>query len=214
MSNIKFDKIVNKDNLLPPYYVPEDLIITDNNENNFHEYMDPKLKPQISASIYPFFLEMQESAKKDGINIIIDSGYRSYEYQQRVFNKKVEELGYELAFKYAALPGASEHQTGYAFDLASIRDGKYFSNNNDDEKEIVWMMKNCYKYGFILRYPKGKEMFTKFNYEPWHYRFVGKELAKILAEQGITMEEYEMSIKSKKIDSDRNINILGEMECI
>ena len=104
--------------------------------------------------------EMQKAAEKEGLYIIIDSGYRSYEYQQIVFYKNVEKLGYELALKYAALPGESEHQTGYAFDVASFRNGKYFENKEDDEKEIVWMMKNCYKYGFILRYPKGKEEIT------------------------------------------------------
>ena len=82
---------------------------------------------------------------------------------------------------------------GIAFP-ASFRNGKYFENKEEDEKEIVWMMNNCYKYGFILRYPKEKEEITGFNYEPWHYRFVGKELAKYLTENHLTMEEY------KKLD--------------
>lgn len=190
MSNLSFDVIINKENRLPQYYEPDDLVFTDNNENNFHEYLIPTMKPQISTSILPFFYEMQNDAKKDNIYIIIDSGYRSYQHQQLIFNQKVKELGYDLAIKYAALPGSSEHQTGYAFDLASFRNGKYFANNEDDEKEIVWMLKNCYKYGFILRYPKGKEKITGFNYEPWHYRFVGKNLAQILVEKNMVMEEF------------------------
>lgn len=194
MRNLAFDKIVNKQNKLSSDYVPDDLVNTDENENNFHHYMNPSLKPQISASILPFFTEMQKNAEKEGIYIIIDSGYRSYAYQQIIFHKNVEKLGYELALKYVALPGESEHQTGYAFDVASFRNGKYFENKEEDEKEIVWMMNNCYKYGFILRYPKEKEEITGFNYEPWHYRFVGKELAKYLTENHLTMEEY------KKLD--------------
>ena len=199
MKNILFEQIVNKEFPLDKNYLPNDLIITDENENNFHNYLNSNQKPQISASILPFFNKMQEDALKDGLHIIVDSGYRSYEYQAALLKRDINELGNEQAIIGTALPGASEHQTGYAFDLASIRNGKYFENSKDDEPEIIWMLKNSYKYGFILRYPQGKEKITGFKYEPWHYRFVGLELAEILYDKGITMEEYE-KLKNK-VDS-------------
>ena len=97
-----------------------------------------------------------------------------------------------------ALPGCSEHQTGYAFDAANYVDGIY--NEVLGEEEIAWLNYNAYKYGFILRYPKGKEEITGFIYEPWHYRYVGKDISNILYNNGnwITLEEYHQKLIRKK----------------
>lgn len=185
-----FEILVNKENLLDINYEPNDLIETDQNENNFHDFSDPTLKPTISASIYPFFLEMQRDMKELGLNIIIDSGYRSSAYQQRILDERIEEIGLEEAIKMVAPPGSSEHQTGLAFDIAILKNGVYTEETLEDDPEVLWLKDNAFKYGFILRYPKGKESVTKYNYEPWHYRYVGKRLANIIKSNDITLEEY------------------------
>lgn len=191
--------LINKENLLDCDYIPSDLIQTDNNENNFHRYKDPNQKPMISAIVYPFFLQMQEAAKQEGNYIIIDSGYRSFKYQQVIWDKYVSEHGLENAQKFVALPGSSEHQSGLAFDVAFIRDNKYDDDVKEEDKEIQWLFAHAHEYGFILRYPKGKETITGYNYEPWHFRFVGKELATKIYTEGITLEEYFARKNERKI---------------
>lgn len=189
MNELPIDVLVNKDNLLPSDYYPKDLVITDQNENNFHNYQDPRLKPMVRRDIYPYIQRMMEDAKKEGVEFIVDSGYRSYYYQQKVLDKLVAELG-DVAYQKAALPGASEHQTGLAFDIAYYRGGVFDDDVKEEDKEAIWLANNSYKYGFILRYPKGKEEITGFQFEPWHFRFVGLELAKELFDEGITLDEY------------------------
>lgn len=182
--------LINRENRLDKNYIPNDLIATDENENNFHNFVDPTLKPMISKSILPYFLELQKAAKEDGFNIIIDSGYRSYQYQQDVWDHNLNKIGLEETTRKVAPPGASEHQTGLTFDVAYIIDGVFVDKIDDSMRETKWLFDNAYKFGFILRYPKGKEEITGYSYEPWHYRFVGKELAKKLFSEGITLEEY------------------------
>lgn len=187
--------LINKDNMLDKSYIPFDLVATDDNENNFHGFEDPVLKPMICESILPYFLEMQKAAKQDGFNIIVDSGYRSYDYQQTIWNKFVKQIGLEMTEKRVAYPGASEHQSGLAFDVGYIIGGDYCDDVNEDQEETKWLFKNCYKFGFILRYPKGKEKITGYQYEPWHYRFVGLDLAYKIHNENITLEEYYLNYK-------------------
>lgn len=181
--------LVNKNNLLDKNFVPDKLFATDNNEGNFHNFKDPSLKPEISSEIVSYVDAMLRDAKLNGFNIIVDSGYRSYDYQLVVYNALIKEKG-EEAFSLVAPPGSSEHQTGLAIDIAYMIDGKYSDDVKDSDEEVKWMKKNSYKYGFILRYPQGKEDITGYSYEPWHYRFVGLELAKKLYEEDKTLEEY------------------------
>lgn len=192
--------LVNKYNRLEKDYIPENLVITDENENNFHEYIDPDLKPMIDEYVFKHFLMMQMEAKKEGFNIIIDSGYRSYEYQQDIWDNSVIEIGLEETEKIVAPPGASEHQTGFAFDVGYIINGKYTDEVNEFQEETKWLFNNSYKYGFILRYKKDKSDITGYKFEPWHYRFVGIPLAKELYESDITLEEYyiKQDIKTRK----------------
>jgi len=116
---------------------------------------------------------------------------------QSVWDYYLEEIGLEETKKRVAPPGASEHQCGLAFDVAYITDGNYGDSITDEQEETKWMFANAHKYGFILRYPKGKEDITGYNYEPWHYRFVGVELASYLFENDITLEEYYLKNKEK-----------------
>ncbi len=192
---MNFEILVNKNNLLSKDYKPK-LYIVDDNKNNFHNYIDPNLKPKLALEIKFYVDQLLNDAWKSGMFIIVDSGYRSYEYQEQVLKYLIEKKGDE-AYRLVAIPGSSEHQTGLAMDIAYMKNGIYSDDVKDSDKEVEWMKKNSYKYGFILRYPKGKEEITGYDYEPWHYRFVGINLAKILYDQNITMEEY-YSLKRKK----------------
>ena len=183
--------LVNVDHLLSSDYVPENLVITDNNENNFHNYKDASLKPMISADIMPYFEALQNAALDAGLRkIIVDSGYRSFEYQKVVFDKSVAEKGIDETLRSVALPGSSEHQSGLAIDIAYMDNGVYIENTSDSDPEIKWLKENAYKFGFILRYPEEKEDVTGFKYEWWHYRFIGVEMATILYAENITLDEY------------------------
>jgi len=186
--------LINKENLLPNDYVPETLI-------EVHEPMGSKIDPtyinRIDKEVYLHFKEMQQAALKEGYEIFIDSSFRSYEYQERVFNKTALEKGFDYATKYVAPPGGSEHQTGLAFDIIFRRNGEMIEEQLETDPEIIWLFNNAHKYGFILRYPKGKEDITGFNFEPWHFRYVTKELAEKLYTNGETLEEYYKKQKTK-----------------
>ncbi len=132
------------------------------------------------------FNKMKEAAKNDGLNIYISSGFRSYQRQKTLYNNYVARDGKAAADRYSARPGYSEHQTGLAFDVNTV------SSAFNDTKEAKWLSNNCYKYGFILRYPKDKESETGYIYESWHFRYVGEELASKLYNDGnwITLESY------------------------
>ena len=170
--------IVNKTYPLPKDYVPTD---------TYKDATGLKYCTEcINKEVYKKYKEMEADATSIGLNIWIQSGYRSYELQSELYNNYVERDGLEKADKYSARPGHSEHQTGLAFDLNSI------SDEFQDTDEGKWVNQNAWKYGFILRYPKGKESITGYKYESWHLRYVGKELAKKLYNNGdwITLEEH------------------------
>ena len=145
---------------------------------------------QLDKLTYDQFLKFKEDAKNNHIEIDIMSGYRTYNYQEKLFNNLVTKKGYNYAYKYIAPPGRSEHETGLALDFVIYKDNKcYIEHEVEDLEELKWIHQNAHKYGFILRYPPDKEEITNYNYEPWHLRYVGN-LAIILYSQGITLEEY------------------------
>ncbi len=132
------------------------------------------------------FEKMAKDARSIGLSLWIASGYRSYDYQARLYDKYIRQSGENEVDTYSAQPGHSEHQTGLAFDLNSVTQA--FAKT----KEGIWVQENCYKYGFIIRYPEGKEAETGYMYEPWHLRYVGVELATLLYNGGnwLTIEDY------------------------
>ena len=176
--------LVNKNNRLKSNYIPNDLVKLDINYSNKDKY----LKKNAAYSFY----KLSKDAKKLGFRIIIVSGYRSYEYQDKLFSYYVLEKGLDYALMCSAKPGHSEHQTGLAID---VEGSNYDYNLFEKSKDFNWMKNNAHKYGFILRYPKGKEYITGFKYEPWHYRYVGNEVAKYIYEHKITFEEYKFGKK-------------------
>lgn len=133
------------------------------------------------------FVKMADDAKKQGYNIRAISTYRTYEYQDMLYNNYAARDGVNKADTYSARPGFSEHHTGLAIDIDNM---KTSYTSFDKTKEYTWMQENAYKYGFILRYPEDKVDITGYMYEPWHYRYVGIEVAKIIKEKNITFEEY------------------------
>ncbi len=184
--------LVNKENLLSADYVPEKLI-------EIHEPTGLKLDKtyvnRLNIVAYNAFKQMQKDALKSGFEIFIDSSYRTYEYQEKIFNHIAKEKGFEHAKNFVAPPGGSEHQTGLAIDIIFKRNNKMIEEQNENDPEIKWLFSNAHKYGFILRYPKGKEKVTGFEFEPWHFRYVGKKLAQEIFYSSLTLEEYYNTLK-------------------
>lgn len=169
--------VVNKTYPLPEDYIPAGTHKTVAGEN---------CQDCIIEEGYEAYTRMKQDAASEGMTLWIASGYRSYKYQNSLYTGYVKRSGKTAADTYSARPGHSEHQSGYAFDLNSVNDS--FANT----KEGKWIADNCYKYGFIIRYPKGKDDETGYKYEPWHLRYVGLDLATKLYNAGewITMEDY------------------------
>lgn len=132
---------------------------------------------------------MFADAKSAGYNLIVGSGYRSYSTQQTIFNNYASQYGEAKANTFSARPGQSEHQTGLGFDVARADRKCFIDDCFGSMPEAKWIAENSYKYGFIVRYPADKTDITKYQYEPWHLRYVGKDLAKALHESGLTLDE-------------------------
>lgn len=143
-------------------------------------------------------LDMIQAAKDDGVSLVICSPYRDLEYQRMLFERKIKKYmqkglsymeAYQLSSQAVTVPNASEHQIGLALDIVT---NNYTSLNEGfgETDAGIWLNEKSYKYGFILRYPKGKEEITGIEFEPWHFRYVGKEAAKIIKEKEITLEEF------------------------
>ena len=152
----------------------------------------------VDERIYPDLQTMMDAARAEGLNPLICSSYRTIEKQKTLFQNKVNSYlsqGYSNAqaeneaAKWVARPGTSEHHTGLAVDIVSM-DYQLLDEAQENTPEQQWLMQNSYKYGFILRYPNDKSGITGIYYEPWHYRYVGKEAAREIYEQGICLEEY------------------------
>jgi zinc D-Ala-D-Ala carboxypeptidase len=157
---------------------------------------------EVDERILKDLQEMMKACEGKGLTPLICSAYRSYEKQEDLFEDKVQALmkeGFEReeaileTSRSIAFPGASEHQLGLAVDIVSL-DNQNLSSKQEETKEQQWLMKNSYRYGFILRYPKNKEHVTGIIYEPWHYRYVWKEAALDIYEKGLCLEEYLESI--------------------
>lgn len=144
------------------------------------DYDPGKILPEAQTA----FDTMRAAAKEEGLTLKIVSGYRSYKKQDKVYHNYAARDGAALADRYSARAGSSEHQTGYAMDINSVR------QSFAETKEGKWLAAHCAEYGFILRYPKDKEAETGFMYEPWHIRYLGVELAQKITESGLCLEEY------------------------
>lgn len=140
--------------------------------------------PGVDEDAMAAFTEMQQAAYAEGYSLYIASGYRSYDTQKSLYDGYVARDGKQAADTYSARPGHSEHQTGLAFDLNSVDIS--FANTPEGK----WVAENCYKYGFIIRYPENKSAITGYMYEPWHIRYLGVNIATSVYQSGLCLEEY------------------------
>ena len=171
--------LANKYYYLGEDYVPKDLTLINEKYSSDKKYMT---KDAANA-----FEKMAEEASKKGYTIRAVSTYRSYNYQTQLYNQYMKKDGKENADTYSARAGYSEHQTGLAVD---VDNNKLSYTSFGKSKEFEWMQENAYKYGFILRYTKEYEPITGYINEPWHYRYVGTEIAKYIQNNPMTYEEY------------------------
>ena len=172
-------------------------LILVNSENAFPDNINLNLvtfqNKKVADIIYNDLVNMYNNALNDNITLKINNAYRSKDEQTQIFENKMndyenegytKEKAYEQTKLTVQVPGYSEHETGLAIDFSD--EGHY----DENEKMWEWLKNNAYKYGFILRYPEDKYEITKIDYEPWHYRYVGKKAAKEITKQNITLEEY------------------------
>ena len=172
--------LINKYFYLDKNYVPDNLVDVEST------YARDKAK--LKKEAYENFIKMANDAKKEKLTIKITTGYRSYNFQSTLYNNYVKYDGENKADTYSARPGFSEHQLGYSCDITNSKNVSF--EDFKDTDEYKWLQKNAYKYGFIQRYPEGKEYITGFIFESWHYRYVGNDIAKYIYDNNITYEEY------------------------
>lgn len=178
--------LVNKNHTLPDGYEPKNLV-SPKVRFPFTEDLPKRYMQKPAAKALE---EMFKAADKDGVELFGQSGYRSYERQVAVFGNNVKTMGEKEANQVSARPGQSEHQTGLTMDVTSAAVDFRLDQDFGDTKEGKWVKDHAYEYGFIIRYPKGKEAITKYEFEPWHLRYIGKTAAKTIHDQNLTLEEY------------------------
>ena len=183
--NYQYLELINKNNNIDLNYEPNDLVIPSIRFGNIGNMMVQYVRRDVAVALEKLF----KAAKNGGINLVAISGYRSYDYQKNIYDNEVNNVGKIQANRYVAKPGQSEHQTGLAMDLLS---DEYMNLDEgfENTESFRWLEENMSKFGFILRYPKGKEDITGYGYEPWHIRYVGVEDAKKIMDEGLTLEEY------------------------
>ncbi|MFZ7133412.1 MAG: M15 family metallopeptidase [Eubacteriales bacterium] len=179
------DVLVNKERSLPSNYIPGDLVrvsvptCLENPEVN-----------QLRKSASDALTDLFKAAEEEGYHLVARSGYRSYLTQKSLRQSIEQNHGKEYADKYSAQPGESEHQTGLAMDITSSTVDNQLSKDFGITQEGIWVKENAHNYGFIIRYPLGKEDVVGYEYEPWHLRYMGKALATQVYQSGLTFEEY------------------------
>ncbi len=180
ISDFSIDVLANKYRKLSESYVPLDLVkIPEEYSLNGEQFM--------SREAEEAFVRMVEDAAKEDLTMKARSSYRTYQQQEDLYNQYVSSYGAKRADEIAARPGFSEHQTGLVIDIAESNTS-VFANTD----EYQWLQKHAHEYGFILRYPKGKEKITGYSYESWHYRYVGVEIATYMKQNDLTFDEYYM----------------------
>ncbi|MDB7947582.1 M15 family metallopeptidase [Faecalitalea cylindroides] len=181
--------LINKFYALPEGYVPADLVPLDKYACVQGEDFSCQDVEQIELrkEVYDAYIEFCDAASKENINIRAIAGYRSYDYQAGLWNYNASVYGKAYADEYYARPGQSEHNSGLCVDITF---NGYNYNEIENYDGYEWILNNAHKYGFILRYPKDKVDVTRYGYESWHFRYVGKEAAKVIYDNDWTLEEY------------------------
>lgn len=179
--------LVNKEFALPSDYTPPDLV-RPNVQFSFGDQDIEKsyMRKEAAAALETLF----KGAEEDGLFLFAVSGYRSYDRQEEILAAGAAASSEEEALKSIAPPGMSEHQSGLAMDISSESNGFELNQSFEATEEGKWLKDHAHEYGFILRYPKGMEDVTQYIYEPWHFRYIGKEAAAMIHEKGWTLEDY------------------------
>jgi zinc D-Ala-D-Ala carboxypeptidase len=184
--------LVNKQFGLPETFLPNDLI----RPKVSFSFGNQKIEKSLMRKEAAVALEkMFQEAKNSGIELFAVSGYRSYEYQDSLFQAEVDKVGFAKAAEAVAVPGQSEHQTGLSMDISSRAENMLLTAAFGNSKEGKWLTENAHRFGFILRYPQGKESITGYQYEAWHFRYIGINAATIIHEKKWTLEEYFQIVK-------------------
>ena len=178
--------LVNRKYLLPSTYIPKNLVIP-NVDISFSDVYDKRKMRKVAATALE---KLFAAAEKKGIKLYGVSGYRSYARQKEIYDRNVAVRGKAATDAVSAMPGSSEHQTGLTIDVSSQSVSYRLDQSFGDSKEGYWLGKLCEVYGFIIRYPYGKEKITGYSYEPWHIRYVGTTVAAYLFKNDLTLEEY------------------------
>ncbi len=179
----EYNKLVNRDNLLDEDYAPDDLVkVTVKRATAAAVLMRREANEALDL--------MFEAAKLENMTLFLKSGYRSYGTQKTMYNNRVESMGKDDGV--VTYPGASEHQTGLACDIlnADYAGRPRMTTDFAETQEAKWMKENCASFGFVLRYPDEKTDITQIIFEPWHFRYVGKEVAMYVMREGLTLEEF------------------------
>ncbi|MDP3487724.1 MAG: M15 family metallopeptidase [Bacillota bacterium] len=177
---------VNKQRNLPADYTPSDLIIPSVPFPFSGDEPRKYMRTEAALALEKLFGE----AKNLSLDLFAISGYRSYAKQKSIFTSNANLKGEEEANKTSARPGQSEHQTGLAMDVTSSKVGYNLVESFGTTTEGIWLRENAHRFGFIIRYPKGKEHITGYSHEPWHLRYVGLEVAEYIYTHNLTLEEY------------------------
>lgn len=164
-------------------YVDDILVV--NKEIPLPADYNPGLQPEVIEA----YQQMFHDGAEQGLDFVLVSDFRTYQYQEQLYNNYVARDGQEAADQYSARPGHSEHQTGLAVDVGSADSTANLTVEFGDTPEYEWLKDVAHEYGFIVRYPEGKEHITGYMYEPWHLRYVGDE-AEAIYESGLSLEEY------------------------
>jgi len=180
--------LVNREFPLSEDFVPEGLTAPDI-RFAFSDTTIDKAKMTLDAG-EALALLFDAAYEEAGLTLYGVSAYRSYARQYTIYATNLAVYGTAHTNRYSAAPGRSEHQTGLAIDISCASEGFSLETTFADTPEGIWVAKNAHRFGFILRYPKDKEVITGYNYEPWHIRYVGTELAGYLYETGLTLDEY------------------------
>ncbi len=183
--------ICNKLNSYPSSYVPGDLYVP----NVLFSFNNNDMKKNLRKVAGEALEELFRAAMKEDIELFGVSGYRSYDRQNSIYSYNVSTRGVEETDKVSARPGHSEHQSGLTIDVSSSSAGFDLVQSFGSTDEGIWLANNCHKYGFIIRYPYGKENITGYSYEPWHIRYIGKDLASFIDENNLTLEELYYTIQ-------------------
>lgn len=178
--------LVNHEYLLPEEYIPPDLV-KPNVSFSYYGIYEKSYMRKIAATALE---ELFAAAAQKGHYLKAVSAYRSYLRQKQIYDRNVAVKGKKQADSVSAMPGSSEHQTGLTIDVSCSRIGCALEETFGETEEGKWLADNCHKYGFIIRYPEDKSDITGYSYEPWHIRYVGKNLAKYLHKKDLTLEEY------------------------